>query len=213
MNVMDESDPGLLPISEEHDKPDTAASEAFAKLREVHELRGRLLSDMCEAEQIVDMCITVFFLREEAPLTPLFTSWVLAAVGFQDKIGIIEQIMGELSLKKKMPSLVAKLNATQEARNRQAHSAVTFNTDGVGGPAGEFLQWKLARPTRKGWRKYDADIESLNKDIDLVTALRWGLPRLLLAIVAVIDSKDIDKVLADFDVANPMAAMWGSTVP
>lgn len=108
---------------------------------------------------------------------------------------------------------MAKLNAAQEARNRQAHSAVTFNTDGVSGPASVFLQWKLARPTRKGWRTYDADIESLKKDIELVTALRWGLPRLLLAIVTVIDGKDIDKVLADFDMANPMAAVWGSTVP
>jgi hypothetical protein len=51
----------------------------------------------------------------------------------------------------------------------------------------------------------------LKKDIELVTALRWGLPRLLLAIVTVIDGKDIDKVLADFDMANPMAAVWGST--
>jgi hypothetical protein len=32
---------------------------------------------------------------------------VLAAVGFQDKVGIIEQIMGELSLKKKVPSLAS----------------------------------------------------------------------------------------------------------
>jgi hypothetical protein len=62
---------------------------------------------MCEAEQIVDMCITMFFLPEKAPRSVLFTSWVLAAVGFQDKVGIIEQIMGELSLKKKVPSLAS----------------------------------------------------------------------------------------------------------
>jgi hypothetical protein len=200
-----------------HPEEDTNAiiadtNQWMAKLKELHELRGRLLSDMCEVEHQMDMAIMFFFLPPKAPRTGWFTSWVLAAVTCDAKIGVVEQIIAEMTLRPKMPSLMTKVRNAQQARNRQAHSVVTPDFGSRFSKA-DWPDWILHQATRKGWREHEANVESLKQDLQLTRALQFGLARLLTAIIAVDDGEDVDATLSAFDKANPEAAVWAGVLP
>ena len=189
------------------------AQRVLAQLRAIHELRGRLLSDMCFVEEALDFAITVYFFPAKSPHTYPFKVWILSTLTLDAKIAIVRNIMDGLGLTDTMPTLLGELLATKDARNRQAHASLVPNIDDspIADDPANMLKWKLQRTSRKGIQ--DIDPRELTREIDLVHNVYLGVARLGRALLANRSGKDIEQSLASFDAANSKEAMWSTIFP
>jgi hypothetical protein len=125
----------------------------LAQKRLLHETRGRILSDKCDLEEVLEFAITRISFRQRHPRVSTFNGWFLSAVMLDAKIGIVRNIVEELDLSDRMSSLIPELQAAKDVRNRQAHAKITWEllakrpAQGSGEP---FVPWKSMRASRKG---------------------------------------------------------------
>jgi hypothetical protein len=158
---------------------------AWEELRaDIHEARGRYISDVNFFESLLNGCIAVHFGRVADDTE--FNEWLLARLRTSDKIEVAASIAEARGIGDRLAPLFAELRHANELRNSLAHSHVAFY------PPDEFdeehpLRSIMSNPVavrlhRKGARKDPIDPDGLRRELERLDPLYTQITGFYLAL-------------------------------